>query len=92
MKKKLPSPITILFFVIIFAYACIWLIPAGKFHTLSYTKGSNEFVYTGGEFSKGLPFSQATLDSLHILIPLKSFESGAFRKPVSVPGSYERIK
>ncbi len=92
MKKKLPSPITILFFVIIFAYACIWLIPAGKFHTLSYTKGSNEFVYTGGEFSKGLPFSQATLDSLHILIPLKSFESGAIRKPVSVPGSYERIK
>lgn len=92
MKKKLPSPITILFFVIIFAYLCTWLIPAGKYHTLSFIKGTNEFVYSGVNTSKSLPFTQATLDSLNILIPLKSFESGAIRKPVSVPGTYERIK
>ena len=38
-----------------------------------------------------LPFTQKTLDSLHILISLEKFRTGSIQKPVSVPGSYHRV-
>jgi uncharacterized ion transporter superfamily protein YfcC len=38
-----------------------------------------------------LPFSQHTLDSLHILITVDKFRNGDIRKPVSVPGTYHHL-
>ncbi|MEP6713329.1 MAG: hypothetical protein ABJA37_12965, partial [Ferruginibacter sp.] len=90
LKRKLPSPITILMGVIILAAVATWLIPAGKYNTLSYTEGDS-FKYSMAEKDSTLPFTQQTLDKLKINISLDKFKSGAIRKPVSVPGSYQQL-
>ncbi len=90
--KKLPTPITILMLVIIFAAIATWLIPAGKYHTLSYVEGSPGFTYTSPEGEQSLPFNQATLDAMEISIDLEKFKDGSIRKPVSIPGTYEPMQ
>jgi uncharacterized ion transporter superfamily protein YfcC len=89
--KKMPSPITILMVVIIIAAMATWLVPAGKYSTLS-ANGESSFTVTAARASAELPFTQQTLDSLHIKIPLEKFSTGAIRKPVSIPGTYQHLK
>ncbi|MES2278608.1 MAG: YfcC family protein [Bacteroidota bacterium] len=89
--KKLPSPITILVIVILIAAAATWLLPAGEYNKLSYTE-PNGFSMSIPDGAKALPFTQHTLDSLQIKIPLAKFKNGDIRKPVAVPGSYHRLK
>ncbi len=89
--KKLPSPITILMIVIVIAAIATWLIPAGKYSTLSYKEGENNFTYTAKEGGHAVPFTQRTLDSLKILIKLEKFMDGSIRKPVSIPGTYQNL-
>lgn len=91
MHKKLPSPITILMFVVILAALATWLIPAGKYNTLSYNADAKVFQLNSQDGSIDLPSNQQTLDSLGIKIPIQNFESGNIRKPVSVPGSYHEL-
>lgn len=90
MKRKLPSPLTILMLVIVLAAIATWLIPAGKYDTLSYNEDKT-FSVNKGENSIVIPASQKALDSLHIRIPLQKFESGSIRKPVSIPDTYHTI-
>ncbi len=85
---KLPSPITILMVVVVIAAITTWLIPAGKYSTLTYNEG---FIFSGPAGDTTLPFSQATLDSLGIKVPVEKFSSGSIRKPVSVPGTYRAL-
>ncbi|RYY51136.1 MAG: YfcC family protein [Chitinophagaceae bacterium] len=86
-KKKLMSPLSILMLVIVLAAAATWLVPSGRYDRLSYTDGS-DFTYNRDSGDVLLPFTQRTLDSLKINIPLANFQSGAIKKPVSVPGTY----
>jgi uncharacterized ion transporter superfamily protein YfcC len=88
--KKLPSPITILFIVIIIAAIATWLLPAGEYNTLSYS--NNAFTVTSATGDKILPATQHTLDSLKILITLDKFKSGDIFKPVAIPGTYHKLK
>ncbi len=88
--KKFPAPLSILMIIILAAAMTTWLLPAGKYDTLSYKEG-NTFILTSPGKTIDLPFAQRTLDSLHILIQLKKFESGDIRKPVSVPGTYRKL-
>jgi len=88
--KKLPSPITILFIVIIIAAAATWLLPAGEYDTLSYNSGS--FTINTVKGDKTVPVTQHTLDSLKILITLDKFKSGDIFKPVAIPGTYHQLK
>ncbi|MFI5158500.1 MAG: YfcC family protein [Sphingobacteriales bacterium] len=88
--KKLPSPITILFIVIIIAAAATWLLPAGEYDTLSYNSGS--FTINTVKGDKTVPVTQHTLDSLKILITLNKFKSGDIFKPVAIPGTYHQLK
>lgn len=89
--KKLPSPITILVIVILIAAAATWLLPAGEYNKLSYV-APNGFSMSTANGDKVLPFTQYTLDSLHIKIPLAKFKNGDIRKPVAIPGTYHRLK
>jgi len=82
-KRKVPTPITVLMIVTIVAAVATWLLPAGKYNTLSYENDS--FVVQTSDSSVVLPFTQRTLDSLHILITPDKFKNGDIRKPVSVP-------
>ncbi|GAB2690277.1 YfcC family protein [Mucilaginibacter koreensis] len=76
--------------ILLLAAIATWLVPAGKYDTLSYNQGNN-FTYAHDNETKALPFSQRILDSLHIRISIKSFQQGSIRKPVSVPGSYHHL-
>ncbi len=88
-QKSFMSPLTILMLVIVVAAIATWLIPAGKYDTLAYQENKS-FLYKTADSEPILPFSQRTLDSLHILIPLEKFSAGSIRKPVSVPGTYKK--
>lgn len=76
--------------VIMLAAATTWLLPAGKYDLLTYHSGG-DFELGSGDKVVHLPFTQHTLDSLHILIKLEKFANGDIKKPVSVPGSYQRL-
>ena len=77
--------------VIIIAAIATWLLPTGKYNTLSYTSG-DKFTVATASGDTSVPFTQRTLDSLQIRIGLDKFKSGSIRKPVSIPGSYHRLK
>ena len=89
-KKRLLSPITILMIVIIIAAIATWLVPAGRYDTLSYSEKS--FIINTDSSQVSLPFTKHTLDSLQIHITTEKFESGAIRKPVAIPGTFHHLK
>jgi len=72
-KRKVLSPITILMIVIVIAALATWLVPAGRYNTLSFQ--DNTFKYNTDSSEITLPFSQKTLDSLHIFISPEKFAS-----------------
>ncbi len=88
--NKLPSPLTILFLVIILAAVATWVMPAGEYNTLSYSNGG--FTISSVAGSKAVPCTQHTLDSLKILIKLEKFKGGDIFKPVAIPGTYHSLK
>ncbi|GAB4091251.1 YfcC family protein [Flaviaesturariibacter terrae] len=101
-KRSFPTPLTILMIVIVLAAAATWLLPAGKYAALTYGEGSfhisspQQYRDSSGALrdtvtERSLPATQRTLDSLGIRVPLASFEQGVIRKPVSVPGTYQRL-
>lgn len=85
-KRAFPQPITILFIVVILAALATWLIPAGEYHKLSVV--DKQFMLKQKDGTVPLPFTQHTLDSLKVLIPLEKFANGDILKPVSVPNTY----
>ncbi len=88
-KKSFPSPITILMAVIVVAAATTWILPAGNYAKLDGSDGKT-FVFNDSQGEKKLAFSQQTLDSLGIQIPLAKFSGGEIRKAVSVPGTFSK--
>ncbi|MFZ4544113.1 MAG: YfcC family protein [Saprospiraceae bacterium] len=86
-KKSLPTPMTILMIVIVLAAISTWLLPAGQYNKLS-AENNSVFVLKTPDASVNLPFTQRTLDSLSIKIPLEKFSNGDIRKAISVPNSY----
>ena len=89
-KKKALSPITVLMIITVLAAIATWLMPAGRYDKLS-NKANDHFALTTKNGTMDIPFSQKTLDSLHILIGLEKFRNGSIQKAVSVPGSYHRV-
>jgi len=87
-KRSFPGPITILMVVIILAAIATWLLPAGQYNKLSATDSS--FVLTDPSGDVSLPLTQKTLDSLGIIIPVQKFIDGDIRKPISVPGTFQK--
>lgn len=88
-KRTFPTPITILMVVIVIAAASSWLLPAGEYNKLSADNGK-AFVMTTPTGDVRLPFTQKTLDSLSIRIPIQKFIEGDIRKPISVPGTFKK--
>jgi len=66
--------------VIIIAAVATWVVPAGRYDTVTYSE--NSFLVTTDSNSVSLPFAKHTLDSLQIHITPEKFASGAIRKPV----------
>ncbi len=90
LKRKLPSPITILMCVIVLAAICTWLIPAGKYDTLNYVEDDGFTVsHASGDIT--VPFTQKTLDSLNIRMTPANIKSSPVHKPISIPGTYHQL-
>jgi len=83
------APLTILMGIIVLAAITTWLVPAGKYSTLSYKDG--RFIIETPDSTISVPFTEAVTDSLNIQIPLKAFENGEISKPISIPGSFQRL-
>lgn len=91
MKKlKFPNPFTVLYIIIIISAIATWLVPAGSYNTLSYDEGAATFIVQSPDGNVALPAKQATLDSLHLNMDMAKFEEGKIRKPVSIPGTYNK--
>ncbi len=86
--KSLPTPLTLIMLVIVLAAASTWFLPAGQYSKLAAQ--DKAFIITSSSKSVVLPFTQHTLDSLSIKIPLQKFSGGDIRKPISVPGTYQK--
>ena len=92
MKKyKFPSAQTVLLIIAAFVALLTWLIPSGQFDRLAYNTDENTFTKTSKENSITLEASQKTLDELSIKIPIEKFTSGAIYKPISIPGTYQKL-
>lgn len=92
MKKlKFPTAQTILLIIAALVAGLTWLVPAGKFDTLSYNKTENTFVKTRSGETSNLPATQETLDNLQIKIPLQKFTNGDIWKPIGIPNTYKEV-
>ncbi|PJG81990.1 YfcC family protein [Caviibacterium pharyngocola] len=90
---KFPTAFSILFVILIIAVGLTWIIPAGSYSKLIYNSSTNHFVVkTYQQPDRVLPPTKETLDQLNIKIELQNFTEGTIRKPVAIPGSYQRVE
>ncbi|MBA6156174.1 YfcC family protein [Tenacibaculum sp. S7007] len=90
-KLKLPTPHTLLLLITLAVTVLTWFVPAGKYDTLKYDASSKQFVKKHLEITENLPATQETLEKLNINIPLEKFVSGGIYKPISIPGTYQKL-
>lgn len=90
---KFPTAFTILFAILIIVIGLTWIIPAGSYAKLTYNSGTDKFIVkTYQQPDKILPATKESLDNLNIKIKLSNFTEGVIRKPVAIPGSYQRVE
>lgn len=93
MKKlKFPSAQVILLIIAALVAVLTYVIPAGKYDTLTYNQGNNTFTRSSNETTTQVPATQETLSTLHINIPLEKFKNGEIRKPIGIPDTYKKIE
>jgi uncharacterized ion transporter superfamily protein YfcC len=88
---KFPTAQTILLIIAGIVALLTWIIPAGKYDSLSYNKDSNTFTISSLDDSATLEASQKTLEDLQIKIPLEKFTNGDIWKPISIPNTYQEV-
>jgi uncharacterized ion transporter superfamily protein YfcC len=92
MKKlKFPSAQTILLIIAGFVAVLTWMVPAGKYATITYDAEEQVFLQKTIDKTTSLPATQETLDQLNIKIPLEKFTSGAIWKAINIPDTYRNI-
>lgn len=93
MKKlKFPTAHTILIIIAALVIVMTWLVPAGKYDSLVYTKTSKTFTKTSLDKTVELPATQESLEQLTIKIPIEKFTNGDIYKPISIPNTYRKIE
>ena len=93
MKKlKFPTAQTILIVIAGLVTLLTWLVPAGKYDSLSYNESNNTFTKTSLEKKIDLPATQETLNTLNIKIPVEKFTSGDIYKPIGIPNTYKKLE
>lgn len=92
MKKiKFPTAQTILLVIAAMVAILTWVVPAGKYDTLTYNKEANTFTRLSLGETTLLKASQETLNGLNIKIPLEKFTNGDIWKPISIPNTYKKL-
>lgn len=92
MKRflKFPTPYTVLMIVIVIAAGLTYLLPSGKYDTLTYDASQNAFVINTKGETHTLPATQQTLTDKNISIDIEKFRQGKIKKPVSIPDTYRQ--
>jgi len=91
-KLKFPTAQTILLIIAFFVAILTWLVPAGKYDTLTYNSHENVFTRISKNQSTTLPATQETLNELGIKIPVEKFTSGDIGKPIGIPNTYKKLE
>lgn len=91
-KRKFPTAHTVLLIIAIFVAILTWLVPAGQYDRLLYTADTDSFLQSTEDRQTTLPATQETLDELGIKISIAKFKEGAISKPISIPGTYKKLK
>ncbi|WP_179375650.1 YfcC family protein [Winogradskyella wichelsiae] len=89
---KFPSAQTILFIIAGLVTLLTWVIPAGKYDTLSYNTSTDKFTRLSLDEEISLAASQTTLEDLNIKIPIQKFTNGDIYKPINIPGTYKKLE
>ncbi|MEG2887973.1 MAG: YfcC family protein [Aeromonas sp.] len=91
-RRQFPTAFTILFLIMLLAIALTWIIPAGAYSKLSYNPVSNMLMVNNPQGNiHRIPATQAELEKLNINIGVEQFTNGTIRKPIAIPGTYERL-
>ncbi|MGJ8592901.1 MAG: YfcC family protein [Aquaticitalea sp.] len=92
MKKiKFPSAQTVLILICALVAILTWLIPAGKYNSLTYDSAVNTFIITESSVTRTIAGTQQSLDELQITIPIEKFTSGSIVKPISIPNTFKKV-
>ena len=93
MKKiKFPTAQTILFTIAGLVALLTWIVPSGKYDSLTYNKETEMLVRNSQGESEVLPATQKTLDDLNVKIPIKNFTTGGINKPIGIPNTYSELE
>lgn len=91
-KRSFPTAFTVLFIILVLAAIMTYIIPAGKYATLSYDEEKSVFVQTNPDGStKELEDSQATLDKLGVNADIEKFRDGTLYKPMAISNTYVEL-
>ena len=92
-KRGFPSAFTVLAIILVLAAALTYIVPSGQFSRLTYDDSTNEFVITDHDNNVTTePATQEVLDRLQIQLSLNKFTEGVIKKPIAIPGTYQRIE
>lgn len=91
-KIKFPTAQTILLIIAILVTILTWIVPAGKYDTITYNKKDNSFIRTSKDVESSVPATQQTLSDLGIIIPLEKFTGGDIWKPINIPKTYQFVE
>ena len=92
-KFDFPSAFSILFVILIIAVILTWVVPSGSYSKLTYDEHNNVFVvHTWQQENVTYPATEETLEKLNIKIELATFTEGIIKKPVAIPGTYQRVQ
>lgn len=89
---KFPTAQTILFVIAGLVALLTWLVPAGKYDSLTYNKETNQLVRSNEGENVDLPATQKTLDDLNIKIPVENFTNGDIYKAIGIPKTYKTLE
>lgn len=92
-RRSFPSAYTVIIIVLIMVQALTFFIPSGKYSTLTYDSGKDQFAITNAQDKTVMePATQKTLDKYDIHIKVDKFRDGTIYRPAAIPNSYEQIK
>ena len=92
-RCKFPTAYTILLLLELVFFILTYIIPKGKYDTIEYDEDRKTFIiksFDKDDIERNA--TQAVLDELGVTIPLKNFEKGLIKNPISIPGTYQRIE
>ncbi len=77
--------------VVVLAAGATWIMPAGNYDRLTYEASTDSFEIMNADSSYSVAASQQKLDELGVTVSIETLRSGSINKPVSIPGTYQKV-